>query len=39
MSCEVKLATLCLKNKGGSGEEMDAVYSSDRTKSVVLDTR
>jgi hypothetical protein len=25
MSCEVKLATLCLKNKGGSDEEMDAV--------------
>jgi len=23
MSCEVKLATLCLKNIGGSGEEMD----------------
>jgi hypothetical protein len=36
MSCEVKFATLCLKNIGGSGEEMDAVYSSDRTKSVVL---
>jgi hypothetical protein len=38
MSCEVKLATLCLKNIGGSGEEMDTVYSKDNTKSVVLDT-
>jgi len=27
----------CLKNIGGSGEEMGAVYSSDRTKSVVSD--
>ena len=25
MSCEVQLATLCWKNKGGSDEEMDAV--------------
>jgi len=39
MSCEVRLATLCLKNIGGSGEEMDAVYRKNRTKSVVLDMR
>jgi hypothetical protein len=39
MSCEVRLATLCLKNIGGSGEEMDAVYRKNRTKSVLLDMR
>jgi len=36
---KIRLATLCLKNKGGTSVEIDAVRSSDRTKSVVLDTR
>jgi hypothetical protein len=39
LAYEVKLATLCLKNIGGSGEEMDNVYSKDTKKNVVLDTR
>ena len=36
---KIRLATLCLKNKGGTSVEIDVVRSSDRTKSVVLDTR
>jgi len=39
MSCEVKLETLYMKNPGGSDENMDTVYSGDRQRSVVLDTR
>jgi len=39
MSCEVKLATMYAKDPGGSDENMDAVYSRDRQRSVVLDTR
>jgi len=39
MFCEVKLATLCAKNPGGSNENMDAVYSGDRQRIVLLDTR
>jgi len=39
MSCEVNLATLYAKNPGGSDENMDAVNSDGRQRSVVLHTR
>jgi ribosomal protein L28 len=41
VGCTVKIwvATLCLKNIGGTGKNMDAVRGSGGTKSVVLDMR
>jgi hypothetical protein len=39
MFCVVKLATLSAKNSGDSVENMDAVCSGDRQRSVVLDMR
>jgi hypothetical protein len=41
VGCTVKIwvATLCLKNIGGTGKNLDAVRGSGGTKSVVLDTR